>query len=86
MTGAAKPMVPQLGSKPTMKVDRPMIRMVIRKVYLRPTISPSAAEHHRAERPHQEARGERQQGEDVAALAARLAQKNFAPMTLPSDP
>ena len=30
----------QLGSRPTMKVDRPMIRMVTRKVYLRPTMSP----------------------------------------------
>jgi len=35
------PMEAYEGSIPTMKVDRPMIRMVIRKVYLRPTMSPS---------------------------------------------
>src|SRR5258708_11755593 len=40
MTGAAKPMVAALGSRPTMKVERPMIMMVTRKVYFRPTISP----------------------------------------------
>src|SRR3546814_17964377 len=40
MTGAAMPMDEYEGSTPTRKVDRPMIRMVIRKVYLRPTMSP----------------------------------------------
>ena len=40
MIGAAMPMVAALGRTPTMNVDRPMIRIVIRKVYLRPTRSP----------------------------------------------
>ena len=40
MTGAAMPMEAYDGSTPTMKVDTPMIRMVTRKVYLRPIMSP----------------------------------------------
>jgi hypothetical protein len=41
MTGAANPIVAALGSRPTRNVDRPMIMMVTRKVYLRPTMSPT---------------------------------------------
>ena len=35
------PMLAEPGRTPTRKVDMPMIRMVTRKVYLRPTRSPS---------------------------------------------
>ena len=41
MMGAQMPQLFAPGSRPTMKVDRPMMRMVTRKVYLRPTRSPS---------------------------------------------
>ncbi len=40
MIGAAMPMLSYPGRKPTAKVDRPMIAMVTRKVFLRPTMSP----------------------------------------------
>ena len=41
ITGEAKPIVAYPGKKPTTNVDNPMITIVIRNVYLRPTISPS---------------------------------------------
>jgi hypothetical protein len=75
ITGAAKPIWSDVGSKPTMKVDDPMIVMVIRKVYLRPTRSPMPAEHQRAERAHQEPRRERQQSEDVARGLGKLTEE-----------
>ena len=71
MTGGGEADLSDVGSTPTMKVDEPMIMMVIRKVYLRPTRSPSAAEHQRAERTHQEAGRERQQREDIARRSRR---------------
>ena len=40
-TGANQPIVSYPGTRPTINVDRPMIEMVTRKVYLRPTRSPS---------------------------------------------
>src|SRR5207237_8168924 len=39
--GASQPTLAKVGSKPTRKVDAPMMRMVTRKVYFRPTRSPS---------------------------------------------
>ena len=41
MIGAAAPMVLYEGRQPTRKVAEPMMRMVTRKVYLRPTRSPN---------------------------------------------
>jgi len=55
MIGAATPMVEYLGNNPTANVEAPMTVIVMRKVYLRPTRVADAAEHERAERPHQEA-------------------------------
>jgi hypothetical protein len=38
---AAMPMLSEVGRHPTRKVEVPMIRMVTRKVYFRPAMSPS---------------------------------------------
>ncbi len=40
MIGAAMPIEAWPGSRPTRKVEPPMMRMVTRKVYLRPIMSP----------------------------------------------
>ena len=70
---------------PTMKVDKPMITMVTRKVYLRPIMSPSrpntSAPNGRTRKPAANAISEAMN----AAVGSRAAKNCFA-MIAASDP
>ena len=74
-----------VGRTPTMKVDEPMMMMVIRKVYLRPTRSPI--------RPNTRAPNGRTRKPAANASSAKMlrvvrgtALKNWAPMTAAREP
>ena len=85
MIGAVMPIEVEPGSRPTMKVERPMIRMVTRKVYLRPTRSPM--------RPNTSAPKGRTMKPAAKASSAKMLRvfssnwlKNCAPMMVASEP
>ena len=79
MIGAAMPIDAVAGSRPTRKVDRPMIRMVTRKVYLRPTRSPmrpnTSAPNGRTRKPAAKASSAK-----MLRVASGYGVKNCAPM------
>jgi hypothetical protein len=79
MTAAEMPIWSEVGRMPTMKVEVPMITMVTRKVYLRPTRSPR--------RPKTSAPKGRTRKPAAKASRAKMLRvfgsnwlKNFAPM------
>ncbi len=85
MIAAAMPMVSEPGRMPTRKVEAPMITMVTRKVYLRPTKSPR--------RPNTSAPKGRTRKPAAKASRAKMLrvvssniEKNFTPMIAASDP
>ena len=94
MIGAAMPIVAAFGSRPTMKVDRPMIRMVTRKVYLRPTMSPTRpntmAPNGRTMKPAAKASSAKMSRVawlNIGSLVAgSMTPKNCAPMIAASEP
>ena len=78
-------MLAEVGSRPTTKVLRPIIRMVIRNVYFRPTRSPS--------RPNTSAPNGRTRKPAAKASNAKMFRvvgsnwpKNLAPMMPASEP
>ena len=83
--GAVTPIESEVGRTPTMNVDEPMITMVIRKVYLRPTRSPS--------RPNTSAPKGRTRKPAANASNAKILRvpsgnwlKNLAPIIVAKDP
>ena len=85
MIGAAMPMVSEVGRMPTAKVAAPMITMVTRKVYLRPTRSPR--------RPNTRAPKGRTRKPAANASSAKTLRvpsgnwlKKLAPMTTAREP
>ena len=70
---------------PTMKVEAPMITMVIRKVYLRSTISPgrpkTGAPKGAAGKPAAKAGGEK-----IIRVDSSYIEKNFNPMMAAREP
>ena len=84
-TGASQPIVSLPGRMPTRKVDRPMMTMVIRKVYLRPIRSPrrpnTSAPSGRTRKPAAKA-----SSANTLRVASGYWLKNCAPMITASDP
>ena len=85
MIGAAAPMLAYDGSRPTTNVDAPMIRMVIRKVYLRPTMSPrrpnTSAPNGRTRNPAAKA-----SNANTLRVASGNDEKNCEPIVAASEP
>ena len=85
MTGAAMPIDAEPGNRPTRKVERPMIMMVTRKVYLRPTRSPmrpnTSAPNGRTRKPAAKASSAK-----MLRVASGYCVKKVAPMNAASDP
>jgi len=79
------PIESAVGITPTMKVEAPMITMVMRKVYLRPTRSPrrpnTSAPNGRTRKPAAKA----SRAKMLRALSGNWL-KNFAPMIAASEP
>jgi hypothetical protein len=82
---AEMPIWSEVGRMPTTKVEAPMIRMVTRKVYFRPTRSPS--------RPKTSAPKGRTRKPAAKARSAKMLRvpsgnwlKNLAPMIAASEP
>ena len=85
ITAADSPILSDVGRIPTMNVDEPMIRMVMRKVYFRPTRSPR--------RPNTSAPNGRTRNPAAKASKAKMPRvvssnwpKNFAPMITAREP
>ena len=85
IVGAATPMRAYPGRTPTMNVDMPMMRIVTRKVYFRPTRSPirpkTMAPNGRTAKPAEKASSAKMKFSD-----GLTAEKNCFPMIAASEP